>query len=1411
MFRWDPESLRAIARDDAALREQFAAANTTGSGVIRGEQAVAFLRPSGLPDATLSKIWKAATKGTGQLSSPAEFGECLELVARELESPNVFLSTPAGQGPKSAVGASPRMPSTPEGLVQAPPMTDAERKKYFGHFRTLDHDQKGQISVESTVKFLSKAALPLSSVQLCVARATMGAPVVDRDAFAVAMHDVYAMIKAQGKTPVTPSITPVANSTATTRSIDLGVAKLDENFFSSMGSVQTSAPMSSSNLLDDSDLVAKNEEANRLEKEQQTRERHMQREIAAADAKRQAAEARIARAKRAIQAADEDVAAARAAAEAAEVEAERMKHDATMRLQSAQQQHADLVDRESRVKTDAQESINAMKVQYQSTVAEYERLKAQVSNASSVAALPVKAMQDKLSKVEEETRALRVQTDKAATDASQTLMKKAVEVAKAERAKAAALRELHAVDAKLELEKSRIEKQLEALEAETESAVATRDAKIAAHPGVIEDLSVMLEKYKAEGIAEKLKTENTIIACDQEISALQAKVALAKAELDASKSVMESDLASHQLKLDEHKQLLMEASDALNQAIQQSRILADKQSAEIAVLEDKIVEAETALKTEEAAMTAQEQAHEAEMSAKENTLSKLNMNIDSLRTQMEDKYLLSQKALSEADARIEEAETQFEDQQREMERATTRLLRENDELKDKLQAVKEKDEENARTKASHREIVATKRVENEELKNQLTMESERVEREMIEVQNEFAQANETLEVERNAFTSALNKLKETVPRSSAVIAQIQALQSTIDSTQLHRSEAEETAQKAIETYERILERLEQVALDQAENVADDGVAVLSASQAEYADALTATNELTTAKGSHERLPSFVDFEVSPEVDAKTGAFDLDQRFGASRDNAAQRDIFDESDTFGAAFVSDANDDAPLDFDEGAFTISPPAERRFRSLSLEEPDENERAADADMSSKGIEGSFEAFDQFQPESTESPFDVPFTGADLVDPTSEEKDATGDDLFRQDSPLEDAQPVFSTFDNEAFSADANDQWQKDFDSPSREQVSWNPDESTDDAFTTARKSSHDFDEGFGATDANESVFSTPSAQPFYGSMDDQRDDALFTSFDAAEPATPNGAYVDAPTEIEPVSVELHPIPPEDLSRSRAAWEKLRGDANAQGVTGEQIVSLAMKTGLDNSDLAVIWNISCTPGESELGVHDFALFMHFLKHRVNGGELPSEIDAAQRAHYLGVSETAMETVPREMPPIEHSEPVVETSAYHQRDASESATAAADAPGVNGDRLRIFIESVANIKEAGRMESTHFTVTLVDGEGTPIEPSQNTPIGVETAPDGVMRVRGGVTLNSVPQEWPEGSAVMLELRHYKQKEKKMSTRCWSFMEKESIRPGLFGLPLAAKPADTKRRKVKLYNKGNPDLKIRFSYVGVGE
>ena len=95
------------------------------------------------------------------------------------------------------------------------------------------------------------------------------------------------------------------------------------------------------------------------------------------------------------------------------------------------------------------------------------------------------------------------------------------------------------------------------------------------------------------------------------------------------------------------------------------------------------------------------------------------------------------------------------------------------------------------------------------------------------------------------------------------------------------------------------------------------------------------------------------------------------------------------------------------------------------------------------------------------------------------------------------------------------------------------------------------------------------------------------------------------------------------------------------------------------------------------------------------------------------------------EMPPMEQSPPIPETSAYeHHRDEAEGAAAAAAGPRAGRQQRPSahFIESVANVKEAAKMDSTHFTVTLVDGEGTPIEPSQNTPIGVEeTAPASVI------------------------------------------------------------------------------------------
>lgn len=1429
-FQWTPESLRATIGDETKLRTVFERANVTGTGTIRGEQAVAFLRPSGLRDGELSKIWKASTRGTGALSSPSELGQCLELVARalELEMPSEGMTTPSGE--KSGFGGTPRTPaSASAATVHAAPMTEAERKKYFGHFRTIDAEGKGNVSVDTAVKFLSKAALPLLSVQLCVARATRGGSSVDRDAFAVAMHDVYALIRAQGKTPVTPVATPSAPVAALTN--DTSSSAADDNFFSSMGppkqgatALEATSPMSFNEALP----IAQYDDATRLEREAEMKTQSAKREKEAAEAAQAAADARIARATRAIEAADEDIAAARKAVERAEEEAERRKRDATARLDAARKQHAELVQREGTVKREAMEAIAAKKTQYELTVSEYERLKAQVANASAVAALPVKAMQDKLTKIEEETRAIKMQTDKAAADASQALMKRAVEVAKADRAKAAALRELEAVSSKLEMEKSRIEKQLESLQAEIESCIAKREAKSAAHPGLMDDLHDKLQKYKADAAKENEQTSKAIAECEQESSDLKATIALAKAELEAVQSAMDSDLATHKVQLEEKRTAHQEVAEAVRQALERRRKLAESQALEISALNDKVVEAETALQMEDAAMDAQEQTHQEEMNAKESALAELNAKIDSTRSQMELNYLASQKALSDVEAQIDAAEAKFQEQQEERDLGLEKLKLEHDDLEEKLAIAKEKQEENVRDKADNDVIIASKRAELQELRELVSQESSRIEREIAETQEEFSVVKAALDAERNALNAALEKLRETLPKSAAFVAQIQALRSSGDRYEIYKTEAEDTAEKAIATYEEIMKRLETVALEEAEGAAgDEEDIVLDSAHSALAHALEVSSTNFEPEPKHERLPSFVDFEVSPVAGTKSGAFDtdfdlepFDETDAFAAPSARGDDVFgsapaedafapmgesesfipmDESDLFAPAGESDA-------FDTTAFETEPAADRQFRSFSMDEP-EPELKDPEPMASSGAlvassaphENSFSAFEEFKPESTDDVYGVSLecSGADV---TSDEKRPPPEDLFAATQTKSiDGSDTFTTFDNEAFTSNADEQWQNDFAvSPPREEVSWNPDESTDDAFMTAQKPPSGFDDGFDAPEANEndSVFATPSAAlTFQGSMFGASEEG------SAAPTTPMDDYADAQEEMDETE-ELGPIPPDDMSRSNAAWEKLRGDANSEGVTGAQIVAIATKTGLENSDLAIIWNISCTPGASELSMYDFALFMHFLKHRVNGGQLPrqEEVDLTKRAYLLGVSETDLE--PPSPAAMIHAETAETTRAETRQEPSSPARGPSSA-----SRLRVHVESVANVKDAPKMSSTHFSITVVDVDGTALEPPQNTPIGAQVTSEGVIRVQGGVVLNSVPANWPEGSAVVLELRHYKEKEKKMSTRCWSYMEKESVRPGLFGLPLAVKPTDVRRKKVKLYNAGNPDLKVRFSLV----
>ena len=99
------------------------------------------------------------------------------------------------------------------------------------------------------------------------------------------------------------------------------------------------------------------------------------------------------------------------------------------------------------------------------------------------------------------------------------------------------------------------------------------------------------------------------------------------------------------------------------------------------------------------------------------------------------------------------------------------------------------------------------------------------------------------------------------------------------------------------------------------------------------------------------------------------------------------------------------------------------------------------------------------------------------------------------------------------------------------------------------------------------------------------------------------------------------------------------------------------------------------------------------------------------------------------------------------------------------------------------------------------------TPMGAATAKqDGRVVLDAPVTTRATHGSLPPGAAMLFELRHFKAKEKKMSVKCWAFAPAEDIAPGGRGeYPTLTKPTDPKRKKTKHFNKGAPDVRVRFA------
>ena len=64
----------------------------------------------------------------------------------------------------------------------------------------------------------------------------------------------------------------------------------------------------------------------------------------------------------------------------------------------------------------------------------------------------------------------------------------------------------------------------------------------------------------------------------------------------------------------------------------------------------------------------------------------------------------------------------------------------------------------------------------------------------------------------------------------------------------------------------------------------------------------------------------------------------------------------------------------------------------------------------------------------------------------------------------------------------------------------------------------------------------------------------------------------------------------------------------------------------------------------------------------------------------------------------------------------------------------------------------------------------------------------------------------MFEFKHFKEGKKKISTKCWAFLEREDLKEGRPLLELYKKPTDLKRKRLSLLSIKELYLNVRVEF-----
>ena len=138
--------------------------------------------------------------------------------------------------------------------------------------------------------------------------------------------------------------------------------------------------------------------------------------------------------------------------------------------------------------------------------------------------------------------------------------------------------------------------------------------------------------------------------------------------------------------------------------------------------------------------------------------------------------------------------------------------------------------------------------------------------------------------------------------------------------------------------------------------------------------------------------------------------------------------------------------------------------------------------------------------------------------------------------------------------------------------------------------------------------------------------------------------------------------------------------------------------------------------------------------------------------------------------------------------------------------RIGMRVELFTNLKKPQEMKCVEVTLSIADSDGKILESHD---CWVDTATEDIAYKIFGAEVSFALKidQIPENSAFIIELKHFKEKSNKKSTKCWSYIDTHAVfekssmeynagRGGLWQvlLPLAAKPTDPSRKMWNNYD-----------------